>query len=225
MKQACPGSVYVLGRGTKGDKVLLVGPRTTTGNALAKIFKPFEQVEFISLVLDPESRQLEIQLPRFDLSFSLAEQTSCIRSKQYPGLCVKDQNPDSLIGLRTRLVLRPEDDNSGKEDVLLVPDGQVKSSKLSYHPMTTIILPDQKCSLGIPRQRYHCYRLDPLLGRLVDNGSLDSKLMLAHLHAVTSHSLPDGLTGLTGTEAALKILRSAAVRSFERLNSRDVAKL
>jgi hypothetical protein len=59
-----------------------------------------------------------------------------------------------------------------------------------------------------------------LIGRLMDNGSLHSKLFLAYLHALTSFCLPDPLLQRTGTELALSILRSAAVRSFDRLTRR-----
>lgn len=59
----------------------------------------------------------------------------------------------------------------------------------------------------------------------MDNGSLQSKLVVCHLHALTSHCLPDELTGRTGTEQALTILRSASLRSFEYLREADVMKL
>ena len=63
------------------------------------------------------------------------------------------------------------------------------------------------------------YQVDEILGRLVDNGSLQSKLFLCYLHALTSHCLPDALTGYTGTETALSILRSGAVSSFDMLTA------
>jgi hypothetical protein len=69
----------------------------------------------------------------------------------------------------------------------------------------------------IPGRKHNYFRINTALGRLVDNGSLQSKLFLCHLHAATSHCLPDPLTGRTGTEEALRILKSAAVASFIRL--------
>lgn len=70
-------------------------------------------------------------------------------------------------------------------------------------------------------KRIQSYQIDHHLGRLVGN-NLQSKLYLAHLHALTSSCLPDLLTGLSGTEQALKILRGADVQSFCILNSENV---
>ena len=71
-------------------------------------------------------------------------------------------------------------------------------------------------------QRKYTYSLDEDLGRITDSGDLESKLLISYLHALTSSCLPDPLTKLTGTEAALQILESAAVRSFELLTERNI---
>ena len=65
------------------------------------------------------------------------------------------------------------------------------------------------------------YRLDDILGRFDDNGSLESRLYLCYLHALTSFCVPDPFTGMTGTEQALLILNSAAMRSSQRLRIRE----
>ncbi|KAI3325697.1 hypothetical protein HD806DRAFT_552951 [Xylariaceae sp. AK1471] len=66
------------------------------------------------------------------------------------------------------------------------------------------------------------YEIDRQLGRILDNGTLTSKLVLAYLQGLTSFCLPDPLTGSTGTNAALSILRSAAVRSFPSVSQEEV---
>ena len=58
--------------------------------------------------------------------------------------------------------------------------------------------------------------------RLVDKGSMQSKLLLVYLHALTSACLPDRLTKNTGTEQSLDILHSAGLRSFETLTEEYV---
>ena len=65
--------------------------------------------------------------------------------------------------------------------------------------------------------KYHSYHIDSQLGRLVDNGSLKSRLFRLYLHATTAHCLIDKLTGRTGTEEALYGLAGAASRSFVEL--------
>ena len=91
--------------------------------------------------------------------------------------------------------------------MVLVPDGQLSCRQTNRHRATTI------ARSGVAS--VHAYKIDTLLGCLTDNGELQSKLFLCLLHAVTSHCLPDELTGLTGTEQALIILNSAAVKSFD----------
>ncbi|KAF2833124.1 hypothetical protein CC86DRAFT_461565 [Ophiobolus disseminans] len=70
--------------------------------------------------------------------------------------------------------------------------------------------------------KVYAYSLDTTLGRVVGSGEVQQSLFLALLHALTSHCLPDILTGYTGTESALNILQSAAVRSFEFLTTDNV---
>ncbi|GLA78843.1 hypothetical protein AtubIFM55763_000735 [Aspergillus tubingensis] len=57
----------------------------------------------------------------------------------------------------------------------------------------------------------------------VDNGTLQSKLVLCYLHAVTSFCIPDPLTKHTGTEQSLSILRSASIRSFNQLQPDSIS--
>ena len=51
---------------------------------------------------------------------------------------------------------------------------------------------------------------------------MQRKLYLAFLHAITSHPLPDPLTGYAGTESGLQIFLSASVRSFDFLTADKV---
>ena len=66
------------------------------------------------------------------------------------------------------------------------------------------------------------YFIDNQLGNLVDNGTLQSKLVLCYLHGLTSLNISDPLTGKTGTEQALSILTSAMVRSFDPFTPENV---
>ncbi|RYP01100.1 hypothetical protein DL764_006299 [Monosporascus ibericus] len=133
------------------------------------------------------------------------------------------------VGLKSQLVLRSEDTESAAMRAVLVPHGTVTSTGGSIgHPVTIVRLTtdaawtDSGYPVVIPRRRHHCFYVDSTLGRLVENGSLQSKLLLCHIHAATSRCLPDELTGRTGTEEALRILKSAAVVSFERLENEDI---
>lgn len=107
------------------------------------------------------------------------------------------------MGLRSKAVLT----NDKKDCIVLVPDGKVLWKATPSHIEVNI----QVGSLT----KVYLFELDTQLSRMVDNGTLESKLALCYLHALTSFCLPDGLTGRTGTEQALDILNSAAVKSFD----------
>lgn len=72
------------------------------------------------------------------------------------------------------------------------------------------------------RVRYRQFQIDSQLGRLVDNGSLLSRLFKIYFHALTSHCVPDNLTGRTGTEEALHGLSAASTLSFLELRSAEM---
>ena len=110
----------------------------------------------------------------------------------------------TLTGLVNKLVLRGIKDSSRS---VIIPHGDVLFSPFGHHLRVHIDASTQHRS-------YHLCHIDCQLGRLVDNGSLRSKLFKCYLHAVTAHCLTDELTGRAGTEEALSTLASLSVRSF-----------
>ncbi|KAI1500635.1 hypothetical protein F5X99DRAFT_429300 [Biscogniauxia marginata] len=144
--------------------------------------------------------------------FYLCPESSKIQCRQYRGMYVdENQGIGALVGLRSKLTLR--DDRNNRK--ILIPNGKVDYRKSSQHVNVSI---EHESST-----RIHPYDVDTRLGRLVDNGSLASKLTLAYLHGLTSFCLPNQLTSKTGTEECLSILQSAAVRSFQALSGEDLS--
>jgi hypothetical protein len=188
----------------------LVDPVSNTGSTISKMLSPLELQSHIHVLFDGSS-VVSIELPRRRLGFCYAPGESKIHSHQYQGMIIDpDQRIGTLSGLANKLILKHE---RGVEDRLaLIPEGSVAYSM----PMTGHV----SVSVDLSRAwTTHTYQVDEVLGRLIDNGSLQSKLFLCYLHALTSHCLPDALTGHTGTEAALSILRSGAVSSFDVLTA------
>lgn len=190
--------------GSNGQVII---PTTSkTGKALAKIFGSVEVPAWIQAALSQASGDLDIALPRLLLGFRLGQAKSDILSKEFQGMAVDEsQSMGTFIGLRNKLVLK---NNTTGDRSILVPDGKVSVRKLNGHTQATI---DPETVT-----RTHAHNFDNLIGRIVDNGSARSKLFSAYLHALTSFCLPDPLTGRTGTEQALSILDSAAVKSFDQ---------
>ncbi|GAB0146158.1 hypothetical protein EsHS_00006568 [Epichloe bromicola] len=195
-----------------GSNSHFIIPTTSkTGKALAKIFRSVEVPAWIQAALSQASGDLEIALPRLLLGFRLGQAKSDIFSKEFQGMAADEsQSVGTFIGLRNKLVLK---NNTSGERSILVPDGKVSFRKLNGHTQATI---DPETVT-----RTQAYNLDNLIGRVVDNGSARGKLFSAYLHALTSFCLPDPLTGRTGTEQALSILDSAAVKSFDQWSTEN----
>ncbi|KAK8044597.1 hypothetical protein PG993_004621 [Apiospora rasikravindrae] len=213
-----------------GDKVL-IDSKSSTAKCICGILGSLESPSFITILLDKAKSELVVDLPRYDLTFTLKPGTSVLQCTKYPGMCVDSvQSVGSLIGLESKLVLRPQYLEASRRRTVIVPYGtpHVQGDHVS-HPVTSIT-PAQsqtnaECVSDVARYTHLYYETDTILGRLVDNGSLRSKLLLCHLHATTSYCLADPLTSRTGTEEALRILKSAAVVSFPRLDPMDAETL
>lgn len=196
----------------KKDGNSLIGVRTETAKVVSGILSPLEVPERIQIIFHPSSSSVDIELPRLHLGFSLKSCTTLINSRQFPGMSLdSDQSLGTLVGFRNKLILKHKTDG---HRLILLPEGNVSYCRDCDH-----------VHVGIDNEsttRAHAYQVDNRLGRLVDNGSFQSKLFLAYVHALTSFCLPDPLLHRTGTEQALSILRSAAVRSFDRLAHENI---
>ena len=197
---------------SKGE-LHLVNVKSPTVKLLSKILEPIEKTSKVHCIFNPVSSALHIDIPRLRLEFSLRSGYSSIQSRQYRGMSIDaDQSLDTLVGLRNKLILVHE---TSKDRLALVPEGNVSWNKDGDHVSVHIGWQ--------PDSRVHPFSIDGELGRLADNGSLQSKLHLCYLHALTSFCLPDPLTQRTGTEQALSILRSGSVRSFDQLQPENCA--
>lgn len=191
----------------------LIFSDSKTGTTVSQILAPLSHRNHIHVTVNTESAIVSIALVRLRLDFYWKPGSLSIHSCQYTGNIIDpDQRISTLVGLGSKLVLRGEHNHTDR--TILIPEGTIKYTKffdrviVSIDPNTTT--------------RIHDYHLDELLLRLEDNGTFQSKLLLCYLHALTSHFLVDSATGLTGTEAALKILKSAAVSSFGMLSDENI---
>lgn len=188
-----------------GSSVRLVDQDSPTAMAVAALLAPLEFAAHIHVSWDSDANTLNVHLPRLKLDFFLTWRDADLRSKQYRGMVIdKDQEFGTLTGLSNKLVLKHEVNGSRN---VIIPAGNITWGRTDNHVHVKIY---SGSALHVP---YHCYRIDPQLGRLVDNGTLGAKLFRCYLHALTAHCLPDELTGLTGTEQALQILSEASTLS------------
>ncbi|KAF9695776.1 hypothetical protein EKO04_006190 [Ascochyta lentis] len=197
----------------KGQQIL-VNMLSKNAQMISSLFKSVEDGPNVHIIHDKHVGSTVIELPRLKLDFHAASGDNQIQSRQYRGMVLDDdQRLGTLIGLASKLVLRHP--RAANDRVVLIPEGVVQFTRNSNHHSSVSVRKQKETSI-------HAYQLDTTLGRVVDNGSLQSKLILCYLHALTSHCLPDPLTRKTGTEAALTILASSAVRSFNELTLGNV---
>lgn len=195
----------------KGSKFLVDINSHTAKEVFKTNLKRLEELAWTHIILQGHS--VDIELPRLKLGFHLKQGEASIYSHQFRGMSIdEDQSIGTLIGLQSMLVLKG--DNGRVRRKALIPNGNVAFNKHGQHIHVDI----EKHS----STKAYVYEVDGLIGRLVNNGSLQGRLLLSYLHALTSFPLPDPLTGKTGTEEALSILKSAAVRSFIKLTEENL---
>ena len=191
----------------------LIDLHKPTARAVSEILSPLEDAVHIHITFTCETELLEVHLPRLKLDFFLRKGATQLESKQFRGMIVDiNQSFGTLTGLVNKLVLQGSDDSAR---AVIIPHGKVSFKPEGDHVNVHIERSAQHLS-------YHLYQIDDRIGRLVDDGRLQSKLFLCYLHAVTANCLTDELTGRTGTEEALHSLGSSSVRSFLRLEQTEI---
>ncbi|KAF8554288.1 hypothetical protein OG21DRAFT_1497164 [Imleria badia] len=208
----------------------LVDVRSPSWTMVSSLLKPLDSPHNLLVSVSPidpdeptSSLQLSVTLPRYGLSFFVDEDGN-LQSRNIRGM-VYDENQSigTLFGLVNRLVLRPKHRDNVKTDELiprcvLIPEGQVLYQMDGHHVRIEIDIRGP----ALRRVTYQTYRVDTDLGCLTGNVSLTNRLYQAYLHALTSSGCnTDPLTGRSGTEEALGLLRSASCRSIMKFGSRD----
>lgn len=197
----------------KGSQ-FVIEPSSSTTLLLHQILGAVAPRSGMDPIFDLETKSLSVELPMLSLYFSARQGDAVLKSKNYAGMEIdENQGIDTLIGLSDKLVLKPSS-HAGFRKVL-VPRGDI--SVVRIKPCGHVRL----SSLGLDERdfiRHNAFTVNDTLGQLTDVGSLQSKLHLCYLHALTSHCLPDPLTHRTGTDEALRILRGAAVKSYPALD-------
>ena len=209
-------------------RVLLVDIRSPTWTMVSSLLKPLDSPQNLIITIPPvDSNQLDspsrlsVHVPRYDLSFYIDEDGD-LQSRNIRGM-VYDENQSigTMFGLVNQLVLRPKSRDVNTDGLIprcvLVPEGDISFQMANYHVRVEIDIHGS----ALRRITYQTYRVDTDLGCLTGNVSLTNRLYCAYLHALTSGCSTDPLTGRSGTEEALSLLRSASSWSIMKFGSRE----
>ena len=163
-----------------------------------------------------EKFSLSVEIPRMDLCFIVDEKTGKLFSREHPGLMVAKHQGDfgTLIGLKSGLLLceyepQVNADLLGHHRVLLLPYAEKIDFAESQSTCGQCVIIDFNKLFSPP---YFAYSINDRLCELRGPSNQEVWLYLALLHAMTSSSLPDHFTGLTGTESSMRLLQIG--RSF-----------
>lgn len=159
--------------------------------------------------------QIQVELPRMQLSFFINADMQLESINFRDDVIDHNQSTGTMFGLKNQLVLVAKDPISQsltRSRSVLIPHGDVNFKQNNHHV-------DVAVDLGSNRHiSFHRYLVDTDLGFLASDAGLTSRLYRVYLHALTSHCLPDPLTGRTGIEEALDVLSESATSSFEQID-------
>ncbi|KAJ8109131.1 hypothetical protein OPT61_g7683 [Boeremia exigua] len=191
----------------RDKKIFVLSPLSGLGQRVAAMMAHLETSLHVHILYDEQNKRLEISLPRLQLQFFLSEGDIALRSRQFGNMRVDpNQSIGMLVGFRSKLVLR--NDQNPPKRLLIIPEGELHFEKQgidAIHDHIVVSVLPGTC------RRVQPYQMDELLGRLVANTKVESKLYLAYLHALTSFYLPDPFLRQRGADMALDILRSASI--------------
>jgi hypothetical protein len=196
---------------------LMVDIRSPTFKMVSACLAPLERAEYLTVTCSSDEDTLSVHLPRFRLSFFLNSR-GFLESHNWPGMVIDaNQSSGTMYGLSSQLLLRAEHHSApelAESRRVIIPHGKPQFSIQDHHVCISI---DTTTGRTI---RYYEYNIDTDLGCLTGN-TLESRLFKVWMHALSSHCLPDPLTGRTGTEEALHDLGSASCQSFQRLGANE----
>ena len=108
----------------RAEGISVLNPSRGLAQHVSAIMACLESPSNIRVLRDEKKACLRIELPRLGLRFSLDDGESAIRSQQYKDMQVDtDQSIGTLVGFKSRLVLRSHDDPHSR--LLLIPEGDL----------------------------------------------------------------------------------------------------
>ncbi|KAL8639122.1 MAG: hypothetical protein Q9228_003804 [Teloschistes exilis] len=198
----------------RSAEMSLIDIRSPTCGRVLKVFDGLEIGAFMH-VTTSAIHKIHIALPRLGLNFFVNENNE-IECQELRKVVDENQSVETLIGLRSRLVLCAQGQHSRHLDrTVLIPEGSVAVHCVGSH--TSIQITPSGRDVRCLRYRY-----DPILKRLDGDGSVFSRLYQAYLHALTSYILPDPLTGCLGVEESLKLLEEQVLRCCKPLEANEI---
>ncbi|EAQ92064.1 hypothetical protein CHGG_00299 [Chaetomium globosum CBS 148.51] len=195
------------------SNVLLLDPHSDLSRKVAAILGNFEETHKLTTFqpLHPRGR-LSVELRNMALSFFVNDD-GILQCRELQAEIDPSQDSGTLYGFRSGLVLRGvpcRDERS-----IIAPLGAVSWKRDGIHVSVCASSADHYGKFGI----------DEVLGQLTCPPEPRLLYTKALLHALTSFPLPDDLTRRTGTEEALRTLKSGRCQPWQPIGGGAIASL
>jgi hypothetical protein len=189
----------------RNHRTLLVDPNSNLFKQVADIFRHFEDSRKMTIFQPVSSRgTLSVELRHLELSF-FVNPKGLLQCRELNEEIDPDQDAGTLYGFESKIVVR--DVANSKRRSVITPCGAISSAHHGMHVAVRAAGSTDYAKFGI----------DDVLGRLSCPPEPRLLFAKAQLHAYTSFVIPDPLTGRTGTEEALHMLRSGYCQPWEPL--------
>ncbi|CAF4475702.1 unnamed protein product, partial [Rotaria socialis] len=217
---------YVTTTGSTNTQVLVNQSSTLFNDLFSRYFTRLDNKPYVYMVRDNllqmiqshksphDDTTIHIHLSRLGIAFKYSTSSRHIVSREYSDMYIdEDQWFGTLTGLQSGLILSSFTTNNEIPKhylcrKLIIPFGQIHAQKPSNnHQMVTI---DRAPPF---LHQYFVFIVNDRLKILQPTISPSGWLYLALLHAMTSNTLPDEYTGVTGMERSFQLLNSAGCSS------------
>ena len=189
----------------RSNRTLLIDPNSYLSKQVANIFRHFEDSRKITIFQPVNSRgTLSVELRHLELSF-FVNLKGLLQCRELNEEIDPNQDAGTLYGFESKIVLR--DVANSKRRSVIMPFGTISSTRRGMHVVIRAAGSTDYAKFGI----------DDILGRLSCPPEPRILYAKAQFHAYTSFIIPDPLTGRTGTEEALHMLRSGHCQPWEPL--------
>ncbi|KAF2084345.1 hypothetical protein K490DRAFT_49259 [Saccharata proteae CBS 121410] len=179
----------------------LVNPQSPVARAIMSIFAHFENSRELC-IWQTWKGNMFVELKRLELLFQV--KYGSLHCRELAAYIHEDQDAGTWYGLKSMLVLRDDRNPRQRSIIVPVPAGPLHYRRDRIHVDIEVT----------PQGLYGRFHINHVLGRLECPAEPRLLFLKAQLHAYTSFLLPDALTGRTGTEEALQLLRSGACQPW-----------
>ncbi|KAF2707824.1 hypothetical protein K504DRAFT_410495 [Pleomassaria siparia CBS 279.74] len=191
----------------------IVDPHSDLFRKVVSNFTYFEYAHQI-MVYQPMRGPLRVELKRLELNFSVNAK-GLLWCSRLGSVIVESRYQDigTWYGLHSKIVLQSiKNGNERGQRSVLVPIGQICYKREDEHVRVFVH------NEGI----YMKFGIDEVLGRVECPAEPKLLYYRALWHAITSHVLPDPLTGRTGTEEAIHYLQSGSYQPWSPISTQNV---